>query len=308
MRPTEQPSAAAPFSQIRYDVRDGIATITLARPEQLNAMTFVMTRELIAAFDLVDADDAVRAVVVTGEGRAFCAGADLSAGTDAFNETLGSDGGGPMRADGSIDYEHEGVRDTGGMLTLRIFRCLKPVIAAINGAAIGIGATMPLAMDIRLASTQARFGFVFTRRGIVPECASAWFLPRIVGIGPALDWCLSGRIFAAEEARAERLVKSLHEPADLLAAAYAIAQDIRDNTSPVSVALTRQMLWQGAGWDHPMQAHRIDSRGVFARARSPDAQEGVASFLEKRSPRYPDRVSTDMPSYFPWWSEPGFNE
>lgn len=295
------------FSQIRYDVSEGIATITLARPEQLNAMTFTMTHELIAAFDLLDADDTVRAVVVTGEGKAFCAGADLSAGAASFNEALGTGGAGPVRADGSIDYGHEAVRDTGGILTLRIFRCLKPVIAAINGAAVGIGATLPLAMDIRLASTSARFGFVFTRRGIVPECASAWFLPRIVGIGPALDWCLSGRIFPAEEALTERLVKAVHKPDELLEAAYAIARDICDNTAPVSVALTRQMLWQAAGWEHPMQAHRVDSWGVFARARSQDAKEGVSSFLEKRAAIYPDRVSTDMPDYFPWWSEPHYD-
>lgn len=294
------------FSQIRYEVNEGIATITLARPEHLNAMTFTMTRELIAAFDLVDSEDAVRVVVVTGEGKAFCAGADLSAGAASFNEALGPGGTSAMRADGSIDYGNEAVRDTGGMLTLRILACLKPVIGAINGAAVGIGATMPLAMDIRLASIRARFGFVFTRRGIVPECASAWFLPRIVGIAPALDWCLSGRIFPAEEALAERLVKAVYEPDELLAAAYAIAREIRDNTAPVAVALTRQMLWRGAGWEHPMQAHRVDSWGVYARARSMDAQEGVASFLEKRAPSYPDRVSTDMPDYFPWWSEPSF--
>ena len=295
-----------PFSEIRFEVDGGVATITLARPERLNAMTFTMAHELIAAFDLADADDDVRAVVVTGEGRAFCAGADLSQGASSFNEALGTGSASPVRPDGSVDYGHEAVRDIGGVLTLRIFRCLKPVIGAIQGAAVGIGATLPLAMDIRLASTEARFGFVFTRRGIVPECGASWFLPRIVGIGTALDWCMSGRIFPAEEALAQRLVKAVLAPADLLGAAYALAVAIRDNTAPVSVALTRQMLWHGAGWSHPMEAHRVESWSIWWRARSADAVEGVASFLEKRPPTYPDRVSADMPDFFPWQPEPPF--
>jgi enoyl-CoA hydratase/carnithine racemase len=295
------------YSEIKYEVAEGIATITLNRPEKLNAMTWAQANQLVDAFDRIDADDAVRVVVVTGAGRAFCAGADLSAGAEAFDyEAKAGSADSPIRADGTIDYDHDAVRDGGGMITLRIFNCLKPVIAAVNGAAVGAGVTMQLAMDIRLASENARFGFVFARRGIVPESASAWFLPRIVGLSQALEWCYTGRIFPASEALEGGLIRSIHAPDDLLPAAYALAREIADNTAPVSIALTRQMLWRGLGWEHPMQAHKIDSWSVYARGRTADAREGVTSFLEKRTPRYPDKVSSHMPDFFPWWEEPTY--
>jgi enoyl-CoA hydratase/carnithine racemase len=284
------------YSQILYDVADGIATITLNRPDKMNAFTGTMMLEMCAAFDRVDADDDVRAVIVTGSGdRAFCAGADLT-----------PEGGGQVFASGSQveSLSDERVRDSGGRLTLRIFQCRKPVIAAINGAAVGIGATMQLAMDIRLASDTARFGFVFARRGIVPEAASSWFLPKIVGIAQALEWCMTGRVFDAQEALAGGLVRSVHAPQDLLAEATKLAREIADNTSPVAVAMTRAMLWRLSAEDHPMDAHRIDSRAIYRRSRSGDAREGIASFLEKRAPSYPDKVSTDLPDFFPWWDEP----
>ena len=287
------------FTQILYDVADGVATITLNRPEKMNAFTVTMMQEMCAAFDLVDADDAVRAVIVTGSGdRAFCAGADLT-----------PDGGGQVFASGSAveSLGDERVRDSGGRLTLRIFQCQKPVIAAVNGAAVGIGATMQLAMDMRLASDTARFGFVFARRGIVPEAASSWFLPKIVGISQALEWCMTGRVFDAREALAGGLVRSVHPPGELLAEANRLAREIADNTSPVAVAMTRAMLWRLSAEDHPMDAHKIDSRAIYRRSRSGDAQEGIASFLEKRSPVYPDKVSTDLPDFFPWWDEPVYS-
>ncbi|MEN9628640.1 MAG: hypothetical protein RJA10_1867 [Pseudomonadota bacterium] len=283
-----------------YDVQDGIATVTLNRPEKLNAFTARMRDELIAVFDETDADDAVRAVIVTGAGRAFCAGADLSSGGQTFDYAARKEA---ARDENLVNGVY---RDGGGMATLRMFKSLKPVIGAINGAAVGIGMTMQLPMDIRLASTEARFGFVFARRGITPEAASSWFLPRLVGMQTALEWCFTGRVFNADEALARGLVRSLHAPAELLPAARALAREIADNTAPVSVALTRQMLWHMAGAEHPMQAHRVDSRAIQARGRSADAKEGVGSFLEKRAPVYPDRVSTDMPDFFPWWDEPGF--
>ena len=279
---------------VLQNVQSGILTLTLNRPEKLNAFTADMAHELIAAFDRADADDAVRAVIVTGAGRAFCAGADLSAGAATFDHAAQG---------GAADLDDPAIRDSGGTVTLRIFRCLKPVIAAVNGPAVGIGATMQLAMDMRLASEAARFGFVFARRGIVPEAASAWFLPRIVGLPRALEWCFTGRVFPAEEALAGGLVRSVHAPDDLLPAAQALAREIADNTAPVSVALTRQMLWRMVGARDPMDAHRVDSRAIFERGRSADAAEGVTSFLEKRPARYPDAVSKDMPSFFPWWEE-----
>jgi enoyl-CoA hydratase/carnithine racemase len=292
------------YETIRYDVNDGVATLTLHRPDKLNAFTRQMMDEMIDAFDRIDADDAVRAVIVTGEGRAFCAGADLSSGTNPFD--IGKRAGSPLHEDGSIDYSHEAIRDMAGLLTLRIFKCLKPVIGAINGPAVGVGVTMTLAMDIRLASEEARFGFVFARRGIVPEGASAFFLPRIVGISQALEWCYSGQLFSATEALSGGLVKALHKPDDLLPVARRLAQDITGNSAPVSVALIRQMMWRGLGADDPMEAHKIDSRGVAARGASADAAEGVAAFLEKRPATFPDRVSRDMPSFFPWWEERGY--
>lgn len=293
------------FRTIRYEVEDGVLTLTLDRPDKLNAFTSEMRRELIEAADRFDADDAVRAVVVTGAGRAFCAGADLSAGEASFDYAA-QGAGAPERADGSVDYAHPAVRDSGGLLTLRLFRCFKPLIAAINGPAVGIGATMTLPMDVRLAADDARIGFVFARRGIVPEAASSWFLPRVVGVSRALEWSMTGRLVPAAEAHAAGLVRSVHPAADLLPAAYALAREIADSAAPVSVALTRQMMWRGLGMSDPMEAHRIDSRVVYARGRSGDAREGVASFLEKRPPSYPDRVTQDMPDFFPWWSEPEY--
>jgi len=292
--------ALQPLETLLYSVDDGIATITLNRPDKLNAFTTRMRDEMVAVLDETDADDAVRAVIITGAGRAFCAGADLSAGGKTFD--YGS------RGDSAREEHRVGdiYRDGGGITTLRIFRSLKPVIGAINGPAVGIGVTMQLPMDIRLASTEARFGFVFARRGIVPEAASTWFLSRVVGMQTALEWCFTGRVFDAQEALERGLVRSVHAPADLLPAARALAREIADNTAPVSVALTRQMLWRMAGEDHPMKAHRVDSRAVQARGQSADAREGVSSFLEKRQPVYPNKVSTDMPAFFPWWQEPPF--
>lgn len=282
------------YKEILYDVADGILTITMNRPEKLNAFTHVMMSEMIDAFDRADGDDAVRAVIVTGAGRAFCAGADLSSGGNTFDADARSDRKGGLNRDG------------GGLLTLRIFESKKPVIAAINGPAVGIGVTMTLAMDIRVAADVAKFGFVFARRGIVPEACSSWFLPRVVGIGQALEWTYSGRVFAADEALAGRLVRSVHPKDDLMATCRGIATDIATNTSAVSVTLIRHMMWRMLGADHPMEAHQLDSRGVYYTGRSPDAKEGVTSFLEKRPAKFPGKVSTDLPEFFPWWQEREF--
>lgn len=292
-----------PYETIFYDVEDAIATITLSRPEKMNALTSQMRQELIAACDEVDADDDVGAVIFTGAGKAYCAGADISGGTSSF---LRKDGSGLKHEDGSVDYASEAARDGGGILALRLFALKKPVIAAVNGVAAGIGSTMLLPMDIRIAAESARFAFVFTRRGIVPESASTWFLPRIVGISKALAWTYSGRVFSAEEALAAGLIEQFVPDEDLLPTARAIAREIIDNASPVSVALTRQMMWQGLGQSHPMEAHRIESRAVVARSQSEDAKEGVAAFFEKRPPQFPMRVSRDMPDFFPWWEEPEY--
>lgn len=291
------------YETIRYETENGIATITLSRPEKLNALTSQMRIELIDAFDRVDADDDVRCVVITGAGRAYCAGADISGGSKGF---VGTREGNVVNPDGSFNYADDAARDGGGRLTLRIFRLLKPIIAAINGAAVGIGVTMTLPMDIRLASEKAKIGFVFSRRGIIPEAASSYFLPRVVGVSQALEWCYSGRVFDADEALAGGLVKAVYPEEELLPAAYRLAREIADNTSPVAVALTRQMLWRGLGYTHPMDAHRVDSRGVLSRSNSADAKEGVSSFIEKRAADFPDRVSSDMPDYFPWWEEPEY--
>ncbi|MCW5730091.1 MAG: crotonase/enoyl-CoA hydratase family protein [Alphaproteobacteria bacterium] len=283
------------YQDIKYETEDDIALITLHRPERLNAFTERMRKEIIDALDRIDADDSVRAAIVTGAGRAFCAGADLSAGGKTFD----------YEARGAV--EQGGIRrDGGGQVSLRIFSCLKPVIAAINGPAVGVGATMLLPMDIRLAASEARFGFVFTRRGVVPEACSSWFLPRLVGISRALEWVYSGRVFDAEEALSGGLVRRVLPQAALLDAARTLAREIAENTSAVSVALARQMMWRMLGADHPMAAHRIDSRGIFAMGRSADAYEGVASFLEKRAPRFTMKPSRDMPDFFPWWEEPDF--
>ena len=285
------------YQTIILAVDAGIATLTLNRPEKLNAFNRRMMDELIDAFDKIDSDDAVRAVIVTGAGRGFCAGADLSAGGATFDyEKRGAVGSG-------ADLSDDSVRDGGGRLTLRIFESKKPLIGAINGPAVGIGATMLLPMDIRIAAEEARFGFVFARRGIVMEACSSWFLPRVVSVAQALEWTLTGRVFPAAEALAGRLVSRVVPAADLLPAARALAREIADNTAPVSVALSRQMIWRMLGADHPMEAHKIDSRLIFERGRSGDAKEGVTAFLEKRAARFPDTVSAGMPATFPWWAE-----
>ena len=289
------------YQQIIYSVEERVATITLNRPDQLNAFTGTMMREMIDAFDRIDADDDVRAVIVTGAGRGFCAGADLSSGSDTFS------GGGSDQGTGAEIEGQPVTRDGGGLLTLRIFESTKPVIAAVNGAAVGVGVTMTLPMAIRLASEGARFGFVFARRGIVPEAASSWFLPRIVGISQAAEWCYTGRIMSAQEAKEGRLVRSVHSADELLPAAREIAKEIADNTAPVSVALTRQMLWRMLGADHPMHAHRVDSRAIASRGRSADAREGVTSFLQKRAAEFPVKVSDGLPAVFPDWEQPKFS-
>ena len=289
------------FETLLYSVEDGIATITLNRPDRMNAFTPRMMLDMIEAFDLTDADDEVKVVIVTGAGeRAFCAGADLGSGGNTFDY---KDRGDAIREEAKVGDVY---RDGGGRVTLRIYDSLKPVIAAVNGAAVGIGVTMQLPMDIRLASTSARFGFVFARRGITPEAASSWFLPRVVGMQTALEWCYTGRVFPAQEALDRGLVRSLHAPEDLMPAARALAREIADNVAPVSVALTRQMLWRGAGFDHPMEAHKADSRAIMARGASADAREGVTSFLEKRAPSYPNKVSSDLPDIWPEWKEREF--
>ena len=281
------------YEQIATDVADRILTITLNRPERLNAWTATMCRELMAAFDEADADDGVGAVIVTGAGRGFCAGADLAGGGETFNWRERAQAGAPPR-------------DNGGEFTLRVFACTKPVIAAINGPAVGVGATMTLAMDIRLAAEDARMGFVFARRGIIPEACSSWFLPRVVGISRAMEWVATGRVFPAQEALEAGLVRSLHASEELIGAARALATEIVENAAPVSVALARRLMWRMLGADHPMAAHRADSRGMLARGQSADAVEGVTSFLEKRPAQFVDRVSDGLPDVMPGWVEPEF--
>jgi enoyl-CoA hydratase/carnithine racemase len=269
---------------------DGVLTLTLSRPDRLNALNVQMLEELLRVLDEIDADDAVRAVIVTGAGRAFCAGADLGGGGATFDTS--STRGIP--------------RDGGGRITLRLYECKKPVIAAINGAAVGVGVTMTLPMDVRIASDKARFGFVFARRGIVPEAASSWFLPRVVGISQAMEWVATGRLFPADEALAGRLVSRVVPEGELLRTAKALAREIADNTSGVSVCLSRQLLWKMLGADHPMEAHKLDSRLIHAMGASPDAYEGVQSFLEKRPARFTMMVSSDLPEVYPWWGERKF--
>ena len=278
------------FDTLLYDVADAVATITLNRPDRLNAVNTALIQELVAAFDRADADDGVRAVIVTGAGRAFCAGADLGGGGTTF---------GPREGRSEKPDEH---RDGGGLVTLRIFEMTKPVIAAINGPAVGFGITLTLAMDVRLASSAAKMGFVFARRGVVPEACSTWFLPRLVGIAQAAEWAYTGRVFSADEALAGGLVSRVLPPEALLPAARELAHEIAGNTSAVSVALIRQMLWRMLGADHPREAHRIDSLGMWHTGRSADAHEGVTSFLEKRPPRFAGRPSKDMPPFYPWWT------
>ena len=294
------------YETIVTELSENIFTITINRPDKLNALNTAMIHELIDAFDTADADDAVRAIIVTGAGRAFCAGADLSTGSRTFDREARPDRPQvPSAADSKPDLSHENARDGGGRITLRIFDCKKPVIAAVNGPAVGIGVTMLLPMDVRIASTDARFGFVFSQRGIVPEAASSWFLPRIVGIAQALEWCYSGRVFPAQEALAGRLVSRVVAPEELIPAARALAHSFIDTTSQVSVALIRQMKWRMLAAAHPMEAHRLDSRAMFHRGRSADVKEGIASFLEKRPARFTDTVSGQFPD-LPWGEAPGY--
>ena len=281
------------FEQILTDTSEGILTITLNRPDRLNAWTAQMGHELRAAFDIADADDSVRAIIVTGAGRGFCAGADLGGGGDTF------------------DYRKRDVagaagRDNGGEFSLRIFESKKPVIAAINGPAVGVGATMTLPMDVRIAADDARIGFVFARRGIIPEACSSWFLPRVVGISRAMEWVSTGRVFTAQEALEGGLLRSIHPKDELLGVARELAREIADNTAPVSVALARQLMWRMLGAEHPMMAHRADSRGMVARGQSADANEGVTAFLEKRPASFPDKVSDGLPDVMPGWRAPEF--
>lgn len=285
------------FETLEWAVDAGVLTLTLNRPDRLNAFTHQMMRDLLAAFDAIDADDAIRVVVVTGAGRGFCAGADLGGGGGTFDAGAGrADANAPRRTP----------RDGGGQVTLRIFECTKPVIAAINGAAVGVGITQTLPMDIRLASENAKFGFVFARRGIVPEACSSWFLPRVVGINKAMEWVATGRVFGPEEALAAGLVSEVLAPDELLPRAREIALEIAQNTSALSIALSRQMLWKMLGADHPMAAHEIDSRAIDYMGSSPDAYEGVQSFLEKRAPQFSMKVSEDLPAFYPWWAKREF--
>jgi enoyl-CoA hydratase/carnithine racemase len=278
------------YETLTTEREDGVLTLTLSRPDRLNALNAEMVAELLRVLDEIDADDAVRAVIVTGAGRAFCAGADLGGGGATFDTA----------------EEKSVPPDGGGLITLRLYECKKPVIAAINGAAVGVGVTMTLPMDVRIASEKARFGFVFARRGIVPEAASSWFLPRVVGINQAMEWVATGRLFPAAEALAGGLVSRVVPEAELLPAARALAREIADNTSGVSVCLARQLLWKMLGADHPMEAHKIDSRLIHAMGASPDAYEGVQSFLEKRPANFTMKVSRDLPDVYPWWSERKF--
>ena len=289
------------FETILYELEEKILTITLNRPDRLNAFTGQMMDELILAFKEAGQDDEVRVIIVTGAGRGFCAGADLGAGGATFNRDENP------RSPKTEDKENlEWIRDGGGRTTLAIYDCPKPIIAAINGPAVGVGVTMTLAMDIRLASDKARFGFVFARRGLVPEAASSWFLPRIVGISKALEWTYSGRVFPAQEALEGGLVRSIHAEEDLLNIAKQLASEIIENTSPVSISMTRHMLWKMLGADHPMEAHKVDSRAIYELGKSKDVEEGVNSFLEKRSPNFPSKVSKDMPKFYPWWEPKEF--
>ncbi len=292
------------YEAVRYLVADGIATLTLSRPDKLNAVNGQMIREFLDVLSRADADDDVRALIVTGEGRGFCSGADLSRGEGSFIDPASR---ALEEAGATVDYASEEVRDPSGDIAMALYNFRKPVIGAINGPCAGLGATMSLPMDIRLASETARFGFVFARRGMVPECASSFFLPRLVGISTALEWCYTGRMVSAEEALQAGLVSRVLPPEELIPAAKAIAREIADSSAPVSVALVRQMLWRGMSLDHPMDAYRVESWGTFVRSRSEDAAEGIRAFMEKRPPDFPQKVSRDMPEYYPWWDEPEYS-
>lgn len=283
------------YETLDYQVKDGILTLTLNRPDRMNAFNGQMRRELLAAFDAADADDAVRVIIMTGAGRAFCAGADLEKGGDTFNRHKRQD-----------QPEGDELRDGGGTVSLRIYECTKPVIGAFNGAAVGVGVTMTLPMDIRMASTNAKFGFVFARRGITMEACSSWFLPRLVGPMQTAEWVHTGRVFSAEEALKGGLIRSIHEPEELMPAAYALAREIADNTSGMSALLNRQLMWRMLGADHPMEAHIVDSRAIAYMGESADAKEGVQSFLEKRAPQFKLSPSKDRPPFYPWWDERKF--
>ncbi len=282
------------FHEILYELKNGIATVTLHRPDRMNAVTPSMRKELIRAFQEADADDAVRVVVVTGKGKAFCAGADLSSGGATFDQSRRQGREVPIS-------EH---RDGGGQIALAIFRCRKPVIAAMNGHAVGVGITMTLPMDIRVVAEDAKIGFVFTRRGVVPDACASWFLPRIVGISKAAELIYTGRVFRAAEEANSGLFNWVVPRNEVLVQAMSIAEEIADNAAPVSVALSKALLWHGLAEGDPQSVHLIDSRVFFWAGRQRDAYEGVESFLEKRSPKFTLKVSTDMPDFYPWWKEP----
>jgi enoyl-CoA hydratase/carnithine racemase len=282
------------YETLLTDLDAGILTLTLNRPDRLNAFTQEMLDDLLDAFDEIDRNDEIRAAIVTGAGRGYCAGADLGRGSGTFDH--GDEGAGARHRDG------------GGLASLRIYDCKKPVIAAINGPAVGVGITMSLPMDIRIASVKAKFGFVFARRGIVPEACSSWFLPRVVGISQAMEWVATGRVFSAEEALAGGLVSRVVSHDELLPTARALAEEIAQNTGAVSVALSRQLMWKMLEADHPMEAHKLDSRAIYAMGQSPDSHEGVSSFLEKRPADFKMKVSSDMPDFFPWWKDRPFSE
>ncbi|MDC1331860.1 crotonase/enoyl-CoA hydratase family protein [Gammaproteobacteria bacterium] len=281
------------YKNILLEQQDNIAVLSLNRPNKLNAFTFSMMEEMIAALDALDADDSVHALIITGKGRAFCAGADLSSGQDTFNPSF----------DDFAVQESDFRRDSGGILTLRMYKFLKPIVMACNGSAVGIGASMQLAADIRLASDQARFGFVFNNRGIVPDACSSWFLPKIVGISRALELTYSGRIIDAQEALQLNLVSSIHDSEKLLSNALDITKKMVQNSAPVSISLTRQMLWRSLESSGPYDAHVIESKAIDSRGASEDAKEGVSSFLEKRPAEFKNKVSSDMPEFFPWWKD-----
>jgi enoyl-CoA hydratase/carnithine racemase len=288
------------YETLRYEIADRVLTLTLNRPERMNAFTARMADELIDAFDRADADDAVKVVIVTGAGRAFCAGSDLERGGDTWSKHADY-----IAAQGAGDRY---VGDGGGRVTRRIYDFNKPVIAAINGPAVGVGLTMTLAMDIRLAVSGAKLGFVFAARGIVPEACSSWFLPRLVGISKALEWCFSARIFRSEEALEAGLVRSVHAAEDLLVNAHALAREFIDNSCAVSIALIRQMMWRMLSAPHPIDAHEIDTAALAALGTSADAKEGISAFLEKRPANFTDRVSDDLPRFFPWWTDRQFRK
>ena len=279
---------------VRTEFRENSLIIYLSREERMNAFTLTMQQEIVKVLDDAEEDDDIKAIIFTGDGKAYCAGADLSSGGDTFDNRKGR------------ERTNDVVRDSGGLLTLRLFKCKKPLIAAVNGAAVGIGATMLLPMDTRICSDQARFGFVFAKRGIVPEAASSWFLPRLIGINKALELCYTGKVISAEEAKEIRLISEILNQDKLIDRALEIAKEFTAESSQISIALTRQMMWRMLGADDPMEAHKIDSRAVFELGQSGEAIEGVNSFLEKRPPSFPGKVSKDMPSFFPWWDEKEF--